>query len=1479
MSKRRKRIRIAQYIFVGLVTLMFSAYFALQLPAVQTWLAHRLSDYLAKEWNTKVSIGTVSIDIWAKLHATDIYIEDQRGDSLLFVQSLDAANYSYDDVNGKLVINSLHLFSPYFNLVRHQQDSLLNYYFLVEYFDSGDTTQSETFIALNHLHLQNGRFNYINEHRDLDTTYGVDWNHLKLNQINLEVNDLRMQGDSTHAFVSHLSMNEASGFELREFSQELTLANGEVHMDDVNLIAGDSDVKGNLHFAVQSIDDLDYFETKVPMEHQFTGARINLNDLSYFAPELKGMNQPIIMNGTVRGTVANLKARNLELQFNTNSRFKGNIDMQGLPYIDETFIQLDIDELTTNKEELEQIPIPPFDGKSFVTLPENIGYLGQITYVGDFTGFMSDFVTYGTVSTAIGNVRADISLREDAALNDYRYAGSINLREFNLGTFYRSNTLGQITCSVDVEGTGLELKNVNATFDATINALNANNYTYQNIEASGNFRRRAFSGNVEVDDPNLVMNFDGTIDFMQEQQLLDFDTHIQHANLDELNILKEYDYSALSGDIQIHSVGLEFEKFVGDVSVTDLTYCAKNIDYYLNRLLIHSQRSGTPSITLQSDIAFAEMRGEYKLSEIPSSLTEIASRIFPSFKPTVREHKTQQFTLEAQIYDVSQITDVYVPDLKISPGTRVSLEINEPDSFFQTTVSSPLVIYRENKIEGLTFDVHHPDESFYVTASCDLLNASDVIFRDIALDGRTLKDTLYTAISWNNGNRQFEGDLNGKLAIRDVDSFDFIFENSSFTLEKEKWAFREGARISLDSSSVGITALNIHNESQLVDISGHLYDSDSSEMRVKVGAFDLSNLTVFIGEDYRFEGLLDADISIRDPYHEAILSSRLSIEKFILNEREFGDLTANSTWDPRRYELRIDGNLEKDAKASLGLNRYTPLSFAGYYRPKNEESPLDLTATINQLDLEFINAFLEPEILDIQGFASGTMAITGTPDAPQLRADALLKDASVFVYYLNTKYYLQNRIGVYPDMFTFDHIPIKDEKGKSGYLTGQMLHDNFGEWNFDLLIDMDEPMLAMNTTEEQNSLYYGQAYTTGNISIYGYDSNLEFDIVLKSEKGTTIALPMGTGSEQEFENFIRFTSPKDSIVKNEPLNLSGIKLALQLEITPEATFKIIFDESVGDVMEGSGKGNLQMVINNLATFNMYGGIEITKGSYNFTLKNLINKPFELKPGGTISWFGDPFGGEMDLQAAYQNSASLYDLIPDPAFQNGQRVPVELGMNMTGKIFSPGIDFSIDLPTVDQVTKSRVNAVISTDQERNRQAFALIAMRRFISPPNVTADHSSTSAIAANGTEFLSSQISSWLSQISDDFNLGFNYSPGDDISNEEIALALGTQLFNERLSLNSNFGVSRNNGTSAANQNATNIIGDIRIEYKITPEGKVRLVMYNESNDFRANTLQQSPYTQGVGVIYREDFDSFNEFFTGIRKLLKGNGKAQTAMP
>jgi TamB, inner membrane protein subunit of TAM complex len=300
-------------------------------------------------------------------------------------------------------------------------------------------------------------------------------------------------------------------------------------------------------------------------------------------------------------------------------------------------------------------------------------------------------------------------------------------------------------------------------------------------------------------------------------------------------------------------------------------------------------------------------------------------------------------------------------------------------------------------------------------------------------------------------------------------------------------------------------------------------------------------------------------------------------------------------------------------------------------------------------------------------------------------------------------------------------------------------------------------------------------------------------------------------------------------------------------------------------MTGRGQGFLNMDINQFGDFAMYGVVEVLQGDYLFTLKNLVNKPFK-NATGSIAWYGDPYEADINLSTTYSVSASLYELMPGEDERYKQRVPVDLTLHLTDNLMRPNIGFDILLPTVDQLTRSRVESVLANVEEKNRQAFALLVLQRFISPPNVTKEKSGGIGLAENTSELVSSQLSNWLSQISNDFNLGFNYRPGDEISNDEIALALSTQLFDERLMLSTNVGVSRG---SSSNQNPSTLIGDIRVEYKITSEGKIRLMVYNESNDFNIASTQQSLYTQGVGVIYQEEFDTMDEFFCQFGNLLR----------
>jgi phage gp45-like len=121
-------------------------------------------------------------------------------------------------------------------------------------------------------------------------------------------------------------------------------------------------------------------------------------------------------------------------------------------------------------------------------------------------------------------------------------------------------------------------------------------------------------------------------------------------------------------------------------------------------------------------------------------------------------------------------------------------------------------------------------------------------------------------------------------------------------------------------------------------------------------------------------------------------------------------------------------------------------------------------------------------------------------------------------------------------------------------------------------------------------------------------------------------------------------------------------------------------------------------------------------------------------------------------------------------------------------------------------------------------------------------------MAVTTTEMVSNQLSNWLSQISNDFDIGFVYRPGyKDINANEVQLALSTQLLNDKVTINGNFDVRGTGGTAGTNDQLT---GDFDIEYKITD--KIRFKVFNRFNN--PYTGKQAPYTQGFGLFYKTGF-------------------------
>jgi len=281
---------------------------------------------------------------------------------------------------------------------------------------------------------------------------------------------------------------------------------------------------------------------------------------------------------------------------------------------------------------------------------------------------------------------------------------------------------------------------------------------------------------------------------------------------------------------------------------------------------------------------------------------------------------------------------------------------------------------------------------------------------------------------------------------------------------------------------------------------------------------------------------------------------------------------------------------------------------------------------------------------------------------------------------------------------------------------------------------------------------------------------------------------------------------------------------------------------------------------------MYGDFHIEEGDYLFTLQNVINKRFKVEQGGTIEWNGDPLNANIDIKAVYRTKTSLYDLFLQAPEEYKRRIPVECQLFMTNKLMSPDISFDIYLPTADEETRSRVKGMMNTEEELSKQFLSLLVINSFMPDPNMGGMQASTGtgALGAAGvgvttSELLSNQLSNWLSQISKDFDIGVNYRPGDQISSDEVEVALSTQLLDDRVSINGNLDVGGTQTSTTTSTNTSNIVGDFNVDIKINKSGKLRLKAYNKAND--KLMYAESPYTQGVGLFYREEFNTLGQLF------------------
>jgi hypothetical protein len=548
------------------------------------------------------------------------------------------------------------------------------------------------------------------------------------------------------------------------------------------------------------------------------------------------------------------------------------------------------------------------------------------------------------------------------------------------------------------------------------------------------------------------------------------------------------------------------------------------------------------------------------------------------------------------------------------------------------------------------------------------------------------------------------------------------------------------------------------------------------------------------------------------------------------------------------------------------------LEISGDYTPGDRK--IDFTIEMDKLRMNIISPYLASQISNISGIASGKLDLSGTPRQPELNGSLSLQKASFKINYLQTTYSFSDELSIRNNQFIVRNFEIFDMDGNKAILDGTCTTTYLRDLIFDLRLEAQD-FYFLNTREKDNDTYYGTAIASGVLNLKGPPNDLKLNISAVSRKNTQMFIPLYTGKSISENTMVEFVSSKSQDISYLPERQPsktpvGLTMSFELEMTPDAEVQIIFDPKVGDILKGNGSGLIKLLISREGDFQMLGDYRFDSGDYLFTLQNIINKKLQLQRGGTIVWNGDPTDAIIDMRAIYTTKASPYILVPDGPEYLKKRLPVECHLIMTGNLMNPAISFAIVMPTAEEETKNYVNNAINTDEELTKQFLSLLVIQNFSSTQTGMGSSIMTGSTGAGmagvtTSELLSNQLSNWLSQISSDFDIGVNYRPGDEISTNQVEVALSTQILDDRVSIHTNVDVSGSNGQAATQGTNTNsIAGEFDVEVKLTDDGKLRVKAFNHSNDDRL--YKTSPYSQGVGFVYGKDFNSFTELVKKNRR-------------
>ena len=1447
-----------------MLVLYFVVLALFNVPALRQGMAHELADRLSEHVGSEVRISDLHIGFLNRVVLDGVEILDRQGRVMLDAKRMAAKIDISALLNDRVNINSVSLLDANVVCYRQTPEAEPNFKYFLDAFASKDTLNAKPLdLRIGSVILRRCNVSYDEYFHD-ETPQRFNPHHLAIKDLDANISLRRLTDTSIDVRVRSLSFREKSGLDIRSMTTSVIADASSATVDGFDLQLPNSRIQlPHTLFYYNRVGDESLFNA-LRFTTELDGAQLSTADIAPLLPEVQVLNRQFGISAVVNKTPSHIRLNHLRLN-EADGGLRTDADLQL------TFSDVGLKNLQATLRDFQasrNFYSPIFSHFSRTSLPAPLAQLGDVSLRGqlnvDFPirsleSAVGKFM--GDVRTSVGNVDADLSMTSG------RIAGNISADNLQLARLLSDSSLPS-GATFKLRGTGENINSIARSVvrgELNIASVEYKGRTFRDVVVNGELREGRIRSHVLSHDPAL--NIDADVSALADARGLHdiyVEGDVQNFRPSIFGMKDELAAHAYSGHVSLALAEIPKGALPsGSLMLRNFFVQGSTLNFGIDSLVINSEQSERGhALRLESDLASLSIDGSADIVGLKDAVLNMLSRSLPDFFPAEPKSSDASWYVDATLRDPSIIADLTGKNLALVSPLKLHGNI------FADGRRSTL--YAET--EGFTY-------SDFTLREATLLFSAEGNQFSALLNGKKDELALSLSASADDGRLGLNVDWDGFATfpmrgslhtltscsrVTGEPAYHMDILPSSVAVGDTLWEVSAGTLAYADKA-LDIRGVSLQHLDQGIMLDGRFSDNPTDSIVATLQKMDVEYILGLVRFDaVHFAGQASGRVSLSQRFGAPDVKADLTIPAFLFNGGPMGDLHLVGGFNADAKRILLDGHMKENADGSSTICRgYVSLG----------EQTLDLDVQSDRTNLQCLRGYLSGIVNDFGGTATGHLRIFGPLKKIDFEGEERLT-GNALLPYTGVRYSISDGLAhISPGEFAFDNVMISDNIKGTGVLSGFLHHNHLKHFTYAFDATASE-LLVYDKEKEPDLPFYATAYGSGNIIFSGRPGSFDAEISMRPDRGTTftyiVDTPEGAGDARmiSFRDPTKLTSDLSDTLSSRISRAADnaatdIHLNMLFDVNPDAQLRIVMNEKSGDVLALHGGGQLRASYYNKGNFRLYGTYRISEGNYRMNIQDILRKDFRFVDGGTITFGGDPFEGDLDMQGIYTvNSASLSDLGIGSAFSQSS-VRVNCLLNFSGKAGDPKVTFDLDLPTVNAEEKQMLLGVISTEEEMTTQVLYLLGVGRFYTNSGIQANTELTAGAQSSAAmkSFLSTTLSSQLNQIISDavgstnWTFGANVSTGSVGTNDvEATGLLSGRLFNNRLLVNGNIGYRDNTYYN------TNFIGDFDVQYLLTPGGSVRLKAYSETNDryFTKSALT----TQGVGVQLSRDFTNLRDLFS-----------------